>query len=145
MTPFHDSDRALASTRLEAGLQNVLVVDDDESVRELMALVLEAEGYTVVRARHSREALYLHEEFPGTFHVLLTDICMGPHANGFTLAREVRRDRPDIRVIYASGFVDHNELQAELEASPSSFLAKPFTPASLVACVRESLLASVQA
>ena len=145
MLPFHDSDRALASNRLEAGLQNVLVVDDDESVRELMAMVLEAEGYTVFRARHSREALYLHEEFPGTFHVLLTDISMNPHADGFTLARALRRERPDIRVIYASGCVDHDELQAELEANPSSFLAKPFTPASLLACVRNSLTAYVQA
>lgn len=138
------SNRMPSALRLEAGLQNILVVDDDDSVRELMAIVLEAEGYTVFRARHSREALYLSSEFPGTIHLLLTDICMQPHADGFSLAREIRRDRPDIQVIFASGFVDHHKLESELEARPSEFLAKPFSPSALVDRVRKSLALSTQ-
>jgi two-component system cell cycle sensor histidine kinase/response regulator CckA len=119
-----------------------LVVDDDESVRELMAMVLEAEGYNVFRARNSREALFLNEEFAGTFHLLLTDICMKPHPDGFALAGTVRRSRPDIRVIYVSGFVEQDRLISEMEERPSLFLPKPFSPPALLECVRRALAVS---
>lgn len=131
--------------RTEAQTRNVLVVDDETPIRELMAYVLESEGYTVFRARHSREALYLNSEFNGTFHLLLTDICMQPHDDGFSLARAVRRHRPDIRVIYASGFVEPDRLRSEVEGSGALFLPKPFTPSGLLACVRQSLAVPVAA
>ena len=125
--------------RGDASAHTVLVVDDDESVRELMAYVLESEGYNVFRARHSRDALFLHSEFAGTVHLLLTDICMKPHDDGFTLARALRRDRPDMKVIFASGYVDQNLLRSEMLEAPARFLAKPFTPAALIECVRNAL------
>jgi two-component system cell cycle sensor histidine kinase/response regulator CckA len=123
---------------------NVLVVDDDESVRELMAMVLEAEGYTVLRARHSVDALSIQAEFAGTIHLLLTDFSMKPFENGFDLARQVRLARPGIRVVYVSGFVEHNVLQDEIESSRAGFLAKPFSPVSLLNSVRVALGSSAQ-
>jgi two-component system cell cycle sensor histidine kinase/response regulator CckA len=125
--------------RTETQTRNVLVVDDESPIRDLMAFVLESEGYTVFRARHSREALYLNAEFNGTFHLLVTDICMQPHEDGFALARVVRRHRPDIRVIYSSGFVEPDRLRHAVEESGALFLPKPFTPNALLACVRQSL------
>jgi CheY-like chemotaxis protein len=115
------------------------VVDDDDAVRELMAMILESDGYTVLRARHSQEALLFNGEFPGQLHLLLTDYCMKPYANGLELARQVRATRPDIRVVYASGYVEHNNLQDEIENTSSLFLAKPFSPVALLDCVRRSL------
>ena len=126
--------------RLESGRsKNVLVVDDDESVRELIAMVLEADGYTVLRARHAPEALLFNNEFTGSLDLLVTDFCMKPHQNGFELAREVRVSRPDIRVLYVSGFVEHNVLQSELDCSAAHFLAKPFSPSSLLNSVNMAL------
>lgn len=119
--------------------KNILVVDDEDPVRELIAYVLESHGYTVIRARHSREALFLNAGFPGEFDLLVTDICMDPHADGFDLAREILRDRPGMRVIYSSGFVEPERLQRELEASRARFLPKPFTPMALLDCVRHTL------
>jgi two-component system cell cycle sensor histidine kinase/response regulator CckA len=119
----------------------VLVVDDEDPVRELIAYVLESHGYRVLRARHSREALFLHSGFPGAFDLLVTDICMHPHADGFDLARAILRDRPDLRVIYSSGFVDPERLKRELERSGALFLPKPFTPMALLDCVQRSLAA----
>ena len=128
---------------VEAGNRNVLVVDDEDPVRELVAYVLENHGFTVFRARHSREALLLHAGFTGTFHLLLTDICMQPYADGFDLARALLRERPNLRVIYSSGFVEPELLNQEIQASGALFLPKPFTPAALMDCVHRSLMIEV--
>ena len=126
--------------RLESGRsRNVLVVDDDEAVRELIAMVLEADGYTVLRARHAPEALLFNSEFPGDLDLLVTDFSMKPFQNGYELAREVRASRPHIRVIYVSGFVEHNVLQQEIDSSAAFFLAKPFSPSSLLCSVNKAL------
>ncbi|HKP94597.1 MAG TPA: response regulator [Fibrobacteria bacterium] len=117
----------------------ILVVDDDEAVRELMAVVLEADGFTVLRAGHSQEALFRSGEFAGTIHLLLTDFCMRPHENGLELAKLVRASRPDIKVVFASGFVEQDVLREEIASTPASFLPKPFSPAGLLACVRKAL------
>ncbi len=119
--------------------RNILVVDDDESVREFMAMVLEADGYTVLRARHAQEALRFNAEFSGTIDLLLSDFAMAPFENGFELAKRVRLTRPDIRVIYVSGYVEFNVLQEEIDSSAALFLAKPFSPGSLVAHVHKAL------
>jgi two-component system cell cycle sensor histidine kinase/response regulator CckA len=123
------------------GKPNVLVVDDEDPVRELIAYVLDSHGYRVFSARHSREALYLNAGFTGTFHLLLTDICMQPHEDGFALARAIRRGRPDLRVIYSSGYVEPALLQQEVDRTGGLFLPKPFTPAGLLDCVHRSLAA----
>ena len=125
----------------ESGKLNVLVVDDEDPVRELIAYVLGSNGYRVFSARHAREALYLHAGFPGTFHLLLTDICMDPHEDGFVLARTLRRGQPDLRVIYASGYVEPDRLQREVDETGALFLPKPFTPAALLDAVQRSLTA----
>jgi two-component system, cell cycle sensor histidine kinase and response regulator CckA len=126
--------------RLESGRsRNVLVVDDDEAVRELIAMVLEADGYTVLRARHAPEALLFSQEFSGSLDLLVTDFSMKPFLNGFELARMVSASRPAIRVLYVSGFVEHNVLQQEIDSCQSLFLAKPFSPSSLLESVNKAL------
>lgn len=132
---------ANAEPRPRSGKWTVLVVDDEDPVRELIAYVLESHGYLVFRARHSREALFLNTGFPGNFDLLVTDICMQPHADGFDLARAMLRDRPDLRVIYSSGFVEPERLKREVEHSGALFLPKPFTPMALLDCVQRSLAA----
>jgi two-component system cell cycle sensor histidine kinase/response regulator CckA len=125
----------------ESRKRNVLVVDDEDPVRELIAYVLDSHGYRVFSARNAREALYLHAGFPGTFHLLLTDICMEPFEDGFNLARAIRSGRPDLRIIYASGYVEPDRLQREVDGTGALFLPKPFTPAALLDAVQRSLTA----
>jgi DNA-binding response OmpR family regulator len=119
--------------------QTILVVEDDTPIREMISFLLEAQGYSVLKARHSREALFFENEFAGDIHLLLTDFCMRPYANGHELARQIRVNRPGIRVMYISGFVEDNSLQHELETEEAVFLAKPFSPNALLACVRKML------
>jgi len=129
----------------ESGKLNVLVVDDEDPVRELIAYVLESHGYRVFCARHARDALLLHTGFPGTFHLLLTDVCMDPYEDGFVLASRLRCSRPDLRVIYASGYVEPDRLQREVDGTGALFLPKPFTPAALLDAVQRSLTAAYPA
>ena len=117
----------------------VLLAEDVECVRDLMATVLESAGFTVLRARHSKEALFFSDEFPGTIDLLLTDFSMNPYQNGFELAQRIRASRPGIRVMYTSGYVDYDILREEIESSASTFLAKPFSPVSLLECVHRTM------
>ena len=107
--------------------------------------VLQREGYGVIKARQSTEALLFNVEFPGEIHLLLTDMCMAPHVNGRRLAEQVRAARPGIAVLYMSGFVDDPEMAREVADGSAVFLPKPFRPDTLMGSVRMALshLASV--
>lgn len=120
--------------------ETILLVEDDAAVREFVAAVLKRDGYSVLKARHSAEALAFNFEFPGTIDLLLTDLCMPPHINGRCLAQAIRESRPGIPVLYISGYVDDSQVEKELIAGLSRFLPKPFSPDALSSCVRQALL-----
>lgn len=120
--------------------ETILLVEDDSAVREFVAAVLKRDGYSVLKARHSAEALAFSEEYPGSIDLLLTDLCMPPHINGRRLAQAIRGSRPGIPVLYISGFVDDSNVELELAAGLSRFLPKPFSPDALSSCVRQALL-----
>lgn len=124
---------------LSTGSQTVLLVEDESMVRELVASVLQSGGYTVIKARHSTEALYFNGEFDGPVHLLLTDLCMSPHLNGRRLAELVRISRPGIPVLYMSGYVDDEEVFREVQNDKALFLSKPFSPDALLTTVRRAL------
>lgn len=117
----------------------VLVVDDEGMVRNLVCGILQDHGFAVLKARQSTEALHFSNEFPGTIHLLLTDLCMSPHMNGRMLAGRIRASRPGTPVVYMSGFVDDDHAVDEIREGSAHFLPKPFSPESLVAMVRLSL------
>jgi CheY-like chemotaxis protein len=81
----------------------VLVVDDDDDVREMAVTVLEHEGYSVASASNARAALDLIGANPA-IRLLFTDIVM-PGIDGFVLAHEARKIRPDLRIVYTSGYL----------------------------------------
>lgn len=116
----------------------VLVVDDQDDLREAMCRILERQGFQVLAARDAAEAEALCTRGDVAIDVLLTDLSM-PAANGGDLARVVSDKRPGLRVVYVSGLpretaIDHGLLRAE-----DHFVQKPFTSASLVGAVREAL------
>jgi CheY-like chemotaxis protein len=87
---------------VEDGKKVILAVDDDPDVREIAVLTLEMQGYVVVEAADAATALDLLEVRPG-IDVLFTDIVM-PGMNGFELAHLAKQKRPDVKVVYTSGF-----------------------------------------
>ena len=118
----------------------VLLVDDEDSIRNLAAQVLEREGYRVLRAQHSDQALILIDGFLDTVHLLLTDVKMDPFMTGCELAKCIRLLRPEIAILYMSGLSSHTMVDQEVETARAAFLAKPFSPKQLVKKVKSVLV-----
>ena len=122
--------------------KTILLVDDEDSIRNLAALVREGEGYRVLKAQHSDEALILLDSFKESVQLLLTDVKMDPFLSGCELAKCIRLMRPDISVLYISGYSNNPMVQQEVEESRASFLAKPFSPNDLLQKVKASFVDS---
>ena len=108
----------------------ILLVEDEDEVRELVGRMLEVEGYTVIVAADALEALEISERHAGPIHLLLTDIVM-PEMSGLELCDRLARSRPETRVLLMSGYTD--------EPLPSGVLQKPFPFSELARRVREVL------
>jgi DNA-binding response OmpR family regulator len=115
----------------------VLIVEDEEEVRALARDVLEMDGYLVLEALDVADATHLAETHPGPIHLLITDVVM-PGASGPELARRLRGARPDLRVLYMSGYPE-SDRRIEGEAGWTAWLQKPFTPDGLLSKARERL------
>jgi DNA-binding NtrC family response regulator len=109
-------------------------VEDDEGVRVVASRILREQGYTVLEARRASEARRIWEKHADTVDLLLTDVVM-PDMNGPRLAEELRSIRPDLRVLYMSGYPGAGGLAAPTGESLAC-IEKPFTPVSLAAKVR---------
>ena len=120
------------------GSETVLLVEDEPSVRKLSQMVLEKHGYTVVEAANAEEALGLAQTREGPIHLILTDVVM-PKMGGADLATRVLALRPEIRVLYMSGYTDDAIVRQGLITEGRHFLQKPFTPAVLAKRVRDVL------
>jgi CheY-like chemotaxis protein len=120
------------------GSETILVVEDQEDVRKLATEILRSYGYLVLEARMGDEALLLSERYPGPIHLMLTDVVM-PGMTGAELVERFKPLRPQMRVIYMSGFAaDVIAHQGVLDISVD-YISKPFSPARLASKVREVL------
>jgi signal transduction histidine kinase len=118
--------------------ETVLVVEDEDIVRELVCEVLEDQGYNVICAADGIEALEMADGHDGEIHLLVTDVIM-PHMNGHELASKLTARRPDTRVLYVSGYSD-NEIGDHGMLDPRyELLQKPFTPQVLARKIRDVL------
>jgi len=140
--PMAEAPAVMAETngRVEElrGSETVLLCEDEERIRKLVYAMLAKQGYNVLEAEAPDAAMRMAREYAGQIDLLLTDIVM-PQMNGFELAKSVFATRPEIKVLYMSGYTD-NRVNAgwELEANVP-FLHKPFTAAGLTQKVREAL------
>lgn len=116
----------------------VLIVEDETGIRTLMRRILDREGYQLLEAGHGKAALELARNHPGKIDLLVTDVVM-PEMSGFELARALRAIRPDLRVLFISGYTGLSGFDAEQLSPGSAFLQKPFTLNAFVAKVRELL------
>ncbi len=120
------------------GSETVLLVEDEENVRQLVRQTLEKNGYTVLEARAGAEATQLSAQHPGPIHLMLTDVVM-PKMSGRELAERLALLRPGIKVLYMSGYTDNAIVHHGVLDPGTAFLQKPFTAADLGQKVREVL------
>ena len=116
------------------GSETLLLVEDDDQVRSVAHEILRLQGYRVLPAATPREALELSSRFPERIHLVITDVVM-PEMNGRRLAQRLRSERPELQVLYMSGYAD-KALDSDDALSCATFLQKPLTPDSLTHVVR---------
>lgn len=124
-----------AESRPGAGL--VLVCDDEEAVRSVAARVLARAGYQVIVAADGRESVQRFAERPGDFVAVILDMTM-PGLNGEEVFRELRRIRPDVRVVLSSGYNEQDATSAFVGKGLAGFLAKPWRPDELLRAVDQA-------
>ena len=123
---------------LKRGSETILLVEDEEAVRLLVRRELESRGYTVLTPANADEALHACDRHIGPIHLLLTDIVM-PGMLGPEVARLACALRPDLKVLYMSGYTDESIMQRGLLSGNEVFIQKPFSPHALSQKVREAL------
>jgi signal transduction histidine kinase/ActR/RegA family two-component response regulator len=133
----YDGDRPVMSD-IDHVSETVLLAEDDDRVRGLVANVLRRRGYIVLEASRGDDALELARRHEAPIHLLLSDIVM-PGMNGRVVAERVTELRPETRVLLMSGYSEDVTLRASVEGPKTLFIQKPFTTDALAARIREAL------
>jgi PAS domain S-box-containing protein len=120
------------------GAETVLIVEDEEAVRHLLAQGLRNYGFTVMTARDGTEALHLVRERAAKIDLLVTDVVM-PNMSGRDLADRLRTELAGLKVLFMSGYTDDTLLRHGVYEARESFLQKPFVLRTLAAKARETL------
>ncbi len=123
------------------GEDTILLVEDEEAVRSFAARALKLRGYNVLEAAGGEEALEIVKQQPGAIHLLITDVVM-PNMDGPTLVRAVKRLRPEMAVIFMSGYAEEAFRRHDEKAEDLHFLPKPFGLKQLAAKVKDVLSSS---
>ena len=129
------------SSPASGGSETLLLLEDDDGIRGLALRVLRQNGYTVLEAKNGEEALNVAGAHKGALSLLLTDVVI-PGMGGRLVADKLRELRPDIRVLFMSGYTEDTVMLKGIAQDKVNFLQKPFTPKTLTAKVREVLAAA---
>jgi PAS domain S-box-containing protein len=123
---------------LPRGSETILVVEDEEMIREIIQVTLADHGFAVLVAEDGDQALRICDEHLGPIHLLLCDVVL-PKTSGRDVAKSVGSRRPGIRVVYMSGYTANAIVHHGVLEPGIAFLQKPFSPVALLAKVRETL------
>jgi two-component system cell cycle sensor histidine kinase/response regulator CckA len=124
--------------------ETILLVEDDPSLRKLALRILKGLGYTVLEASAGPAALALAKQYPGSIDLVLSDVVM-PRMTGSEFVSALRVLRPEVSVLYMSGYNDDAIIRHHILEAKAAFLQKPFTPASLAEKIRDVLNARERA
>jgi signal transduction histidine kinase len=127
-----------APTELAGGTETILLAEDEDHVRAVARDILVPLGYRVLEAATPSDALRLCKQHPDRLDLLLTDVVM-PHVSGRELARQIAALRPEIRILFMSGYTDDAIVNHGVLDTGLAFLQKPLTPLSLARKVRQTL------
>ena len=125
-----------APVEKSVNFETVLVAEDEEIVRELVCDVLAEQGYNVMCAVDGIEAMQKAKDHDGPIHLLITDVIM-PHMNGQELAEQLSAERPDMKVLFVSGYSDNDIGDHGVIDQRIDLLQKPFTPQTLARKIRD--------
>jgi PAS domain S-box-containing protein len=124
--------------KVVGGNETLLVVEDEAMVRDLAAQFLRSLGYSVLESGGGEEALSLLRSYRDRLDLVLTDVVM-PQMDGIELMLRLRQERPDLKVLYMSGFADNAFTERGLTLDPRRLIRKPFTKETLARKSRETL------
>jgi CheY-like chemotaxis protein len=130
--------RRSRTVKSNGGSETILLAEDQREVRMIVKATLARHGYTVLEATSGEDAVRVAAEHDGPLHLLLTDVVM-PGMNGGELAQRLLEERPDLRVLFASGYTDHSVVQKGVLERGLAFIQKPFSPDELLRKVRSVL------
>lgn len=123
---------------IPGGAETILVVEDEESLRELVCGLLQTKGYTVLKAADGQQAVELYREHRGTIQLVLSDMGM-PVLGGRELYQKLKALNPELRMIFASGYVEPGLKREFLAGGVREFIPKPYNPNELLRIVRAVL------
>lgn len=120
------------------GSETILLVEDEQIVRNLIREVLESCGYRIIEAKDGEEALKICETDEYKIDLLLTDVVM-PKMGGYELVEKLSKEFPRLRVLFTSGYTEDSQIRHDVIDATTNFIHKPFTPDALASKVREIL------
>ncbi|HLW55163.1 MAG TPA: ATP-binding protein [Candidatus Angelobacter sp.] len=133
-----EDTKTVVHAQRASGGETILLVEDQDALRELSRSALELEGYHVITARNCEDAVELTKVYSGPIDLVLTDVVL-PKLSGREVARQVRALRPEVRVIYMSGYAPSELFDRGVIEPGSSFLQKPCSIVEIARKVREVL------
>ena len=133
-----DRPSIIENTTAPRGRGTILLVEDEQFLRDATCVVLETAGYRVLKTRNAVEALSTFEKFNPIVQLLLTDVVL-PGRNGCDLANDLRAICPELRTIFISGYPENVVTRNGIQGDGMAYLSKPFSMESLTRKVRELL------
>lgn len=134
----HKTISVEADKSVVTGSETILLVEDEAILRRAAKFILESQGYKVLLATNGQEAIDIVQSTTGNLSLVITDVIM-PVMSGRVLVEHLRRDYPQLKILFVSGYTDDEVVKYGVFASEDAFLQKPFTPPMLSQKVREVL------
>ena len=134
---INEQDANKTKTELR-GTETILLVEDNDSVREVTSSTLLQYGYTIYSASNGREALSIFHEYRDTINLVLTDVIM-PQMSGRELAEKITAEKANMKILYFSGYTDNSIVHHGVLDEGMEFIQKPFSHIELANKIKEVL------